>query len=186
MRLSPDDPQSVVIRFFDEHGIDLSESDQRRVERMYHREEFRRVTAGEIGDIDFSPARSSTTRPTSSRPSGCAVTQGQVKLVLDLSFGAASFVMPNLLSKVGADVLSINPYAQTPGMIAVDRAASEARVAEAVRGSGADLGAVIDAGGERLTLIDGTGHVLSDDEAIMALHRAVDRGWGGTAGWRCR
>ena len=46
VRLSPDDPQSVVIRFFDEHGIDLSESDQRRVERMYHREEFRRVTAG--------------------------------------------------------------------------------------------------------------------------------------------
>ncbi len=76
--------------------------------------------------------------------------------------------MPNLLAKVGADVLSINPYAQTPGMISVDRAVSEARVADAVRGSGADLGAVIDAGGERLTLIDGGGHVLSDDEAIMA------------------
>ncbi len=45
----------MVIRFFDERGIDLSEGDQRRVERMYHREEFRRVTAGEIGDIDFSP-----------------------------------------------------------------------------------------------------------------------------------
>ena len=55
VRLSPDDPQSVVIRFFDDRGIDLSETDQRRVERMYHREEFRRVTAGEIGDIDFSP-----------------------------------------------------------------------------------------------------------------------------------
>jgi mannose-1-phosphate guanylyltransferase/phosphomannomutase len=71
------------------------------------------------------------------------------------------------LSKVGADVLSINPYAQTPGMIAVDRATSEARVADAVRGSGADLGAVIDAGGEHLTLIDGTGRVLSGDQAIM-------------------
>ena len=57
-----------------------------------------------------------------------------MKLVLDLSYGAANFVMPNLLSKVRADVLSINPYAQTPGMIAVDRAASEARVADAVRG----------------------------------------------------
>ena len=40
-------------------------------------------------------------------------------------------------------------------------------MADAVRGSGADLGAVIDAGGERLTLIDGTGRVLTDDEAIM-------------------
>jgi mannose-1-phosphate guanylyltransferase/phosphomannomutase len=169
VRLSPDDPQSVVIRFFDERGIDLTESDQRRVERMYHREEFRRVTAGEIGDIDFSPRTIELYTADVVEAFGLRRSAGrQVKLVLDLSYGAANFVMPNLLSKVGADVLSINPYAQTPGMISVDRVASEARVADAVRGSGADLGAVIDAGGERLTLIDGSGHVLSDDEAIMA------------------
>ncbi len=169
VRLSPDDPQSVVIRFFDERGIDLSESDQRRVERMYHREEFRRVTAGEIGDIDFSPRTIELYTADVVEAFGLRRSaEHQVKLVLDLSYGAANFVMPSLLSKVGADVLSINPYAQTPGMIAVDRVASEARVADAVRGSGADLGAVIDAGGERLTLIDGTGRVLSDDEAIMA------------------
>ena len=169
VRLSPDDPQSVVIRFFDERGIDLSEGDQRRVERMYHREEFRRVTAGEIGDIDFSPRTIELYTADVVEAFGLRRSTGhQVKLVLDLSYGAANFVMPNLLSKVSADVLSINPYAQTPGMIAVDSAVSEARVADAVRGSGADLGAVIDAGGERLTLIDGTGHVLSDDEAIMA------------------
>jgi mannose-1-phosphate guanylyltransferase/phosphomannomutase len=169
VRLSPDDPQSVVIRFFDERGIDLSESDQRRVERMYHREEFRRVTAGEIGDITFSPRviehyTADVVEAFGLRPNP----ERQTKLVLDLSYGAASFVMPNLLSKVGADVLSINPYAQTPGMIALDRVVSEARVADAVRSSGADLGAIIDAGGERLTLIDGSGRVLNDDEAIMA------------------
>ncbi|HWD53920.1 MAG TPA: sugar phosphate nucleotidyltransferase [Acidimicrobiales bacterium] len=169
VRLSPDDPQSVVIRFFDERGIDLSETDQRRVERMYHREEFRRVTAGEIGDIDFSPRliehyTGDVVEAFGLRRDG----RRQVKLVLDLSYGAASFVMPNLLSKVGADVLSINPYAQTPGMIAIDKAVSEARVAEAVRGSGADLGAVIDPGGERLTLIDGRGRVMTDDESVLA------------------
>ena len=168
VRLSPDDPQSVVIRFFDERGIDLSEADQRRVERMYHREEFRRVTAGDIGDIDFSPRTIELYTADMVEAFGLRRDAGrEVKLVLDLSYGAASFVMPNLLSKVRADVLSINPYAQTPGMISVDRMESEARVADTVRTSGADLGAVIDAGGERLTLIDGTGHVLSDDEAIM-------------------
>ena len=143
VRLSPDDPQSVVIRFFDERGIDLSETDQRRVERMYHREEFRRVTAGEIGDIDFSPRVIEHYTGDVVEAFGLRREDDrQVKLVLDLSYGAASFVMPNLLSKVGADVLSINPYAQTPGIIAIDRVVSEARVAEAVRGSGADLGAV--------------------------------------------
>jgi mannose-1-phosphate guanylyltransferase/phosphomannomutase len=169
VRLSPDDPQSVVIRFFDERGIDLSEGDQRRVERMFHREEFRRVTAGEIGDIDFSPRTIDYYTADVVEAFGLRRDpERELKLVLDLSYGAASFVMPNLLAKVGADVLSINPFAQTPAMISVDPEESKARVAEAVRGSGADLGAVIDAGGERLTLIDNTGHVLSDDEALMA------------------
>ena len=166
--LSPDDPQSVVIRFFDERGIDLSESDQRRVERLYHREEFRRVTAADIGDISFSPRTLELYTADMVEAFDLRRDVGrQVKLVLDLSFGAASLVMPNLLSKVGADVLSINPYAQTGGMISADLAVSEARVAEAVRGSGADLGAVIDAGGERLTLIDDSGRVLDEDESIM-------------------
>ena len=168
VRLSPDDPQSVAIRFFDSDGLDLSESEQRRIERLYHREEFRRVTAGDIGDIDFSPrALEHYTADVVEAFDLPNASRRDLKLVLDLSYGAASFVMPNLLSKVKADVLSINPYAQTPGMISVDRASSAARVVQSVRGSGADLGAVIDAGGEHLTLVDGTGRTLSDDEALM-------------------
>jgi len=168
VRLSPDDPQSVAIRFFDSDGLDLSEGEQRRIERLYHREEFRRVTAGDIGDIDFSPrALEHYTADVVEAFDLPNASRRDLKLVLDLSYGAASFVMPNLLSKVKADVLSINPYAQTPGMISVDRASSAARVVQSVRGSGADLGAVIDAGGEHLTLVDGTGRTLSDDEALM-------------------
>ena len=56
VRLAADDPKSVVLRFFDAEGLDLDENGQRKIERMYHREEFRRVLAPEIGDIDF-PAR---------------------------------------------------------------------------------------------------------------------------------
>jgi mannose-1-phosphate guanylyltransferase / phosphomannomutase len=168
VRLSPDDPQSVSIRFFDAQGLDLSEDEQRRIERLYHREEFRRVTAGDIGDIDFSPrALEHYTADVADAFDLAHANQRDLKLVLDLSFGAANFVMPNLLSKVKADVLSINPYAHTPGMISVDPVSSAARVVRSVRASGADMGAVIDAGGEHLTLVDGTGRVLSDEEALM-------------------
>ena len=168
VRLSPDDPQSVAIRFFDSDGLDLSEGEQRRIERLYHREEFRRVTAGDIGDIDFSPrALEHYTADVVEAFDLPNASRRDLKLVLDLSYGAASFVMPNLLSKIKADVLSINPYAQTPGMISVDRMSSAARVVQSVRGSGADLGAVIDAGGEHLTLVDGTGRILTDDQALM-------------------
>ena len=55
MRLFEDDAQSVMIRFFDEDGIDVAEATQRKIERLYHREEFRRALASEIGDIEFPP-----------------------------------------------------------------------------------------------------------------------------------
>ena len=55
VRLSADDPEKVSMRFFDADGIDLAEGDQRKIERLYHREDFRRVVAGEIGDIGFAP-----------------------------------------------------------------------------------------------------------------------------------
>src|SRR5271165_298295 len=41
VRLAPDDPQSVVLRFFDREGLDIDESAQRKIERLYHREDFR-------------------------------------------------------------------------------------------------------------------------------------------------
>ncbi len=174
VRLAADDPQSVVIRFFDAEGLDIDESTQRKIERMYYREEFRRVLAPEIGDIDF-PARAveqytadlvAAVSSTERRASG-------VKLVLDLSYGSASFVMPNVLAKIDANVLVVNPFAHTAGMISVDRQANAQRVAELVRASGSQLGAVVDADGEHLTIVDDSGTVLTDDQALLALLQLV-------------
>jgi len=46
-----------------------------------------------------------------------------------------------LLAKLDAEVLVVNPYANTAGVLTFDRAASAARVSELVRASGAHLGA---------------------------------------------
>ena len=174
VRLAPDDPQSVLIRFFDREGLDLAEGGQRKVERLYHREGFRRVLAREIGDIEFpSRAVEHYTADLIGAVDLSAADSVGLKLVLDLSYGSASFVMPNLLSKLDADVLVVNPYAQTPGAMTVDRSASAARVADLVRASGAHLGAVIDPDCEYLTIVDDEGTVLSNDQALLVLLRLV-------------
>jgi mannose-1-phosphate guanylyltransferase/phosphomannomutase len=98
-----------------------------------------------------------------------AVRAGGFKVVVDYAYGSASFVMPNVLAKLGAEVLAVNPYAATPGMTTVDRWQQAAYVGELVRASGAHVGAVFDPNGEHLTLIDDTGHVLSDNDALFAL-----------------
>ncbi len=170
VRLDPSDPQSVVLRFFDEEGIDIDEATQRKIERLYHREDFRRVLAREIGDLGFPPRTLEhyTAALIDSVDLSAAKSAG-LKLVLDYSFGTASFVMPTLLAKLEAEVLVVNPYANTANVLAFDRQAAAARVAELVRASGAHLGAVLDPGGEFVDIVDDLGHTLSHDEALLVL-----------------
>jgi mannose-1-phosphate guanylyltransferase/phosphomannomutase len=174
LRLAPADPQSVVIRFLDEQGLDLDEGAQRKIERIYQREEARRVLAAEIGDIGF-PSR--TTELYVLELTGHvdleAIRRASFKLVLDYAYGSASFVMPNVLAKLGAEVLAVNPHVSTVGAMSFDRGRHADRLAGLVRSSGANLGVVIDPDGERLTLVDDRGRALTDDEALLGLLRLV-------------
>jgi mannose-1-phosphate guanylyltransferase/phosphomannomutase len=170
VRLAPDDPQSVLLRFLDSEGIDITEVAQRKIERLYHREDFRRALAADMGDIGFPPrALEHYTDSLMATVDTAAIRAVGFKVVLDYAFGSASFVMPNVLAKLGAEVLAVNPYASTSGATSFDRERHAARVGEVVRASGAHLGAVFDPDGEHLTLVDDTGHVLSDHEALFCL-----------------
>ncbi|MGH9297802.1 MAG: sugar phosphate nucleotidyltransferase, partial [Acidimicrobiales bacterium] len=170
VRLMERDAQSVMIRFFDQDGIDIAEPAQRKIERLYHREEFRRALASEIGDIGYAPrALELYTAALIDTVDVNTIARFGFKIVLDYSFGTASFVMPNVLAKLGAEVLVVNPYAATAAVVSSDRQASAQHVAGLVRASGAHLGAVIDASGEQITLVDDEGRTLSDDQALLLL-----------------
>ena len=141
VRLASDDPQSVVIRFFDADGIDINEATQRKIERFFYREDFRRALAGEIGDIGF-PVRTVEyyTAILMEQVDVEAIRAARLKVVLDYAFGSASFVMPNVLSKLGAEVLTVNPYASTRQALSFDRWRHAGEVGELVRAAGAQLG----------------------------------------------
>ena len=174
VRLIEGDSQSVVIRFFDGHGLDLSESDQRKVERLFNREDFRRALPAEIGDIGFPPrALEHYTAALEATVDTELIRGKRFKVVVDYAYGSTSFVMPNVLAKLGADVLACNPYASTVGVLDYDAAAHAENVAGLVRASGAHLGAVLDPDGEHLTLIDDEGRVLSNVQALLALLELV-------------
>ena len=169
VRLSTDDPEKVTMRFFDGDGIDLAEADQRKIERQYHREDFRRVVAGEIGDIGFAPrAIEHYTAALIETVDWGHIAERNLKIVLDLAYGATSHVLPSVLAKVGGDVLLMNPYTRTTSVATFDAEEHAHEVAKLVRSSGADLGVVLSPDGERLVLVDDLGHVLSGEQTQLA------------------
>ncbi|MET1049075.1 MAG: sugar phosphate nucleotidyltransferase, partial [Acidimicrobiales bacterium] len=143
VRLVPHDPQQVEIRFFTNSGADLDDDGRRKVERYFTRQDFRRVLPSEIGDIDFPPR---ALEHYAVALEACidvrAVRAAEFKVVIDYGYGTMAFVMPNLLSKLGTEVLAVNPYVSTAGILAFDRAQHADQVAGLVRDARPDFLAV--------------------------------------------
>src|SRR6202035_3871801 len=107
----PGDPDSVELRFFDSDGRDIDAGAQRKIERLLHREDYRRAFAGDIGDIVFPPRSLEFYTAALERSIDVPrLSERAFKVVLDYSYGAASIVMPSVLGKLGTEVLAVNPY----------------------------------------------------------------------------
>lgn len=176
VRLLPGDPQSVTIRFFDTEGLDVDEAAQRRIERVFDREEFRRVFASEIGDIGFPPrALEHYADALHNCVDLAAIRARRFKLVVDYSYGASAFAMPDLLAKLGAQTLAVNPFVSTPGLLSFDAGNHADEVGRIVKTSGADVGAVVTPDGEQLLLVDDRGRPLSGTQTLLVLASLVGR-----------
>jgi len=172
LRTTPGDPQSIDIVFLDEQGADLSLATQRKLERVFYREEFRRAFPGEIAELTF-PARSldqyAEELTTSIDVSG--IHDAGLKVVVDAAGGAASLVLPSLLGKLRVEVLTINgrlDESSTTESLA-DHMRGIERLGELVASSRAAFGVRFDHSGERLAIVDERGVLVHDDRALLVM-----------------
>ncbi|MDZ7732422.1 MAG: hypothetical protein U5R31_04290 [Acidimicrobiia bacterium] len=117
---------------------------------------------------------SNTTRPPSTPPSTSTPSNDDgSRWSSTTRTGAASFAMPDLLAKLGAEVMAVNPYVSTAGLLSYDRDRHAEHIARLVQASGANLGALIGPDEEDLTLIDDRGRVLDDTQTMLAMLQLV-------------
>jgi len=175
IRSSASDPQQIEIRFFTSDGKNLPEQDQRKIERNFAREDFRRVLAEEIGDIYYPPrtwdfyANALVTNVDLD-----AIHRRAAKVVVDYGFGTSSVTLPSVLERLGCDVLAINPYTADPATRRHLRDDPE-RLGELVRTSGSDFGLRFDADAERADLVDDRGRLLDWTTTTLLYVRQVCR-----------
>jgi mannose-1-phosphate guanylyltransferase/phosphomannomutase len=183
LRTTPGDPQSIDIVFTDDRGVDLSAAQQRRIERTFSRQEFRRAFPGEIAELSF-PSRllDSYAQDLLAVVDTRGVAEAGLKVVVDAAGGAAALVLPTLLGRLGVDVLTVNNRLDeltTTETLAAHMQAVH-RLGDLVSSSRADFGVRFDHVGERLTLVDDRGQLVHDDRALLVLLDlvAAERGRG--------
>ncbi|HVV30892.1 MAG TPA: mannose-1-phosphate guanyltransferase [Mycobacteriales bacterium] len=172
LRTTSGDPESLDIVFLDAEGADLSPSAQRKLERVFGRQEFRRAFPGEIAELSI-PSRTldTYTQGLLSAIDVTGVRDAAMKVVVDTTGGATTLVLPSLLGRLGVDALTVNGRLDElhPTESLAARMRDLERLGELVSNSGAAFGVKFDHVGERLALVDETGGVIDDGRALLVL-----------------
>jgi mannose-1-phosphate guanylyltransferase / phosphomannomutase len=172
LRTTPGDPQSVDIIFFDERGAELSQAEQRKLERVFSRQEFRRAFPGEIAELSYPPrVVESYAHELFACIDMTGVREASLRVVADCAGGTASLVLPSLLGTIGVDVLTLNNRLDevSPTETVAQQRAGMQRLAEVVSSYRAAFGIRFDPVGERIQLVDETGEQVSEDRALLAV-----------------
>jgi mannose-1-phosphate guanylyltransferase / phosphomannomutase len=172
LRTTPGDPQSIDIIFLDSGGADLSQAAQRKLERVFSRQEYRRAFPGEIAELTYPPrVVEAYTHELLRCVDMNGVRGAGLKVVVDCAGGTASLVLPALLGRIGVDVLTVNNRLDeaSPTQSLAQVRAGMHRLAELVSSSRAAFGVRFDPVGERITLVDDQGAMVADERALLVV-----------------
>jgi mannose-1-phosphate guanylyltransferase/phosphomannomutase len=163
----------VDIKFFDEDGMDFSSTKEKKVERLFFGEEFRKVNIQEVGELSFPFHRvvEQYREGILSHINAEAIRCKNCRLIIDYAYGAASQVFPNILGDLEFDMVALNAHVDemkiTKSKDVFDK--SLIRLSQIVKSVEGDLGVMFDAGAEKLFLCDEKGEILSGDKALVVV-----------------
>ena len=172
VRVSPFDARVCDVKFFDRQALDMDKTQERKVETIFFREDLRRVSYEDVGRIYESPrvgaAYSDAFLAEVARRRELA--EAKPKIVVNYSHGTASQFLPQLLNALDIDVVAVNGIvSENIGSRSFEEFEQEQReLAVLVPALGAQLGVIIDQGGEKIFVVDDRGRIVNDMHFLTA------------------
>ena len=183
-RLSPNDNRIVDLKFFDEAGLDIDTATERKIEGVFFREDYRGVYLDEIGRINDGVNIETTYTDyffRALRPDALRAIARGFDLVIDYAHANVSTILPNILRRMEVDVIELNSNLDEGRQFQTTQQFEEGmdRLARITPVVGASMGVRIDSGGEKLVLVDETGHRMPGMQSlalVAALTLAANQG----------
>jgi mannose-1-phosphate guanylyltransferase/phosphomannomutase len=172
VRVSPYDQRVVDIKIFDQHGLDINKTTERKIENLFFREDFRRVYLDEIGAIDVLSNADVLGRYLQGFNKVVdreVIRRRKFQLVVDYSHGSTIQILPGILESLGCEVIVLNTGDDAGVSRSLDDVNKDMRRLATVSSAlNTDMGIRIDPGGERIALVDDRGRIL-DGMRLLAV-----------------
>ncbi|MBI5014047.1 MAG: NTP transferase domain-containing protein [Deltaproteobacteria bacterium] len=178
-------PRHTEIIFYDDDGNVVDTNLEKSIERLFFKENFRRVDHSEVGSIQEMNAVSEFYREGYLRAlDGEAIRSRRYRVVLDLGNGTTGDYLPTLLNSLGCQTVVLNAYPDERRLMRRSSEVSEAlrQVGQIVRALDADVGFCVSPGGESLQLVDDQGVVRSHHETLLLALKLLAAGGAAGAG----
>ena len=184
VRRSPFDKSLTDIIFFDANGKDLPSAKTKSVERLFFGEDFPRAPKEKVGGILF-PERTTEAYKEKflSSLDVDVISKEKFRIVIDYSNGIAATIFPIILGSFDCQVVALNahldPKKLTRDKIEFDYSVKQ--LSHIVTSLKYDIGCLIDAGGEKLFVVNEQGEAIDSDRLLtivadmfMQTHPGVD------------
>jgi len=167
---SPSGSRNTEIVFYDEDGNLINTSTEKSIERLFFKENFRRVDHSEVGGIQELYALEDFYREGFIQAiESEAVRAGRFKVVLDLGNGTTGGYLPSLLNSLGCQTIVLNAYPDEKRLMRrMSETHSQLRqIGDIVTALNADVGFYITPGGQNLRMVDNLGQARAHHETQL-------------------
>lgn len=159
----------ACIRFFNPLGIDYHRGEQRKVEAIFLREEYRRVGSDEVSGPEYLPDLSyAYLKHLLGFLEQDTIKKARLKVVVDYNPTCLGTLLPAFFESLGSEMVTFALPHQFPRSFG-EMLKSAEFFGEVVRNQGASFGAVLDAGAEELVLVDEEGRIVPQELLISLL-----------------
>ncbi len=182
LRISPYDGRVVDIRFLDKQGQDVSTDTARNIERVFFREDFRRVYLDEIGLFSYAPdVRERYSEAFLKAVDQDAIRAGNPNLVIDYANAPTAEILAPLLSALHCRVVALNGEVDESRMSLPSAEFQDSlhQLARIVGALNTVMGVRLDVGGERIFVVDNQGNLVPGTTLAAAMAILTLRGAGG-------
>jgi phosphoglucosamine mutase len=176
-------PEDNGIKFFDQNGIKLSQAVQAKIEALIQRSISNQIRKQNPAQWGKSAQKSSLiNRYQAALCDSLNSELSGLKIVLDLAWGAASLLAPQVFQQLGAEVICLHDRPDGDRINVNCGSTNLTTLGETVKQCGADIGIAFDGDADRALAVDENGQSINGDyilylwgSELLGLDKLPDR-----------
>ncbi len=177
-RQSVIDPLDTEVIIYTDEGLTVNSKVAKSIERIFFRENYRRVVNTDIGEIyDEAGMEERYIDAVIDNLDLNIFRTHEIKVATDIMFGSTAYIYPTIMNELGIENVVLNAYSDDKKLSGVGEEVikSQKNMENITRAMGLDCSFLIYPNGHKLQIIDDEGELVYDYIALLAVLDMMDK-----------